>query len=223
MKQKNLPDDIESKSLDELKEILNNLVEKIEKNKVSNSNLKQALEMGRSLNIKPEKESLSDNELKERLLNRHKNDSKIVAERMKQFAVRVRGDLVTNSGRAMQLANHYPLGSINNERSAARYHGHLAHVDFFILDIFLFPQTQFNVERNRVCNPFSNALNLRRFRFAYRVGNEFKHQSPIVTLDGKDFAKDRFETIVLSLLNRRVLLKKIQVGIDLYFDQVWRR
>ena len=31
MKQKNLPDDIESKSLDELKEILNNLVEKIEK------------------------------------------------------------------------------------------------------------------------------------------------------------------------------------------------
>ena len=36
MKQKNLPDDIESKSLDELKEILNNLVEKIEKNKVSN-------------------------------------------------------------------------------------------------------------------------------------------------------------------------------------------
>ena len=31
MKQKNLPDDIKSKSLDELKEILNNLVEKIEK------------------------------------------------------------------------------------------------------------------------------------------------------------------------------------------------
>ena len=30
MKQKNLPDDIESKSFDELKEILNNLVEKIE-------------------------------------------------------------------------------------------------------------------------------------------------------------------------------------------------
>ena len=36
MKQKNLPDDIESKSLDELKEILNNLVEKIEKNKALN-------------------------------------------------------------------------------------------------------------------------------------------------------------------------------------------
>ena len=35
MKEKNLPVDIESKSLDELKEILN-LVEKIEKNKASN-------------------------------------------------------------------------------------------------------------------------------------------------------------------------------------------
>ena len=35
MKEKNLPVDIKSKSLDELKEILNNLVEKIEKNKAS--------------------------------------------------------------------------------------------------------------------------------------------------------------------------------------------
>tara|TARA_Y100001970_G_scaffold286291_1_gene408086 strand:- start:3028 stop:4113 length:1086 start_codon:yes stop_codon:yes gene_type:complete len=36
---------------------------------VSHSNLKQALEMGRSLNIKPEKEKLSDIELKSKLLN----------------------------------------------------------------------------------------------------------------------------------------------------------
>ena len=36
MKEKNLPVDIESKSLDELREILNNLVEKIEKDKTSN-------------------------------------------------------------------------------------------------------------------------------------------------------------------------------------------
>ena len=45
MKQKNLPDDIESKSLDELKEILNNLVEKIEKNKISNQSEEDYLEI----------------------------------------------------------------------------------------------------------------------------------------------------------------------------------
>ena len=45
MKQKNLPDDIESKSLDELKEILNNLVEKIEKNKASNKSEEDYLEI----------------------------------------------------------------------------------------------------------------------------------------------------------------------------------
>ena len=45
MKQKNLPDDIESKSLDELKEILNNLVEKIEKNKASNQSEEDYLEI----------------------------------------------------------------------------------------------------------------------------------------------------------------------------------
>ena len=45
MKQKNLPDDIESKSLDELKEILNNLVEKIENNKTSNQSEKEYIEI----------------------------------------------------------------------------------------------------------------------------------------------------------------------------------
>ena len=45
MKQKNLPVDIESKSLDELKEILNNLVEKIEKNKASNQSEEKYIEI----------------------------------------------------------------------------------------------------------------------------------------------------------------------------------
>ena len=45
MKQKNLPDDIESKSLDELKEILNNLVEKIEQNKASNQSEEEFLKI----------------------------------------------------------------------------------------------------------------------------------------------------------------------------------
>ena len=45
MKQKNLPVDIQSKSLDELKEILNNLIEKIEKNKASNQSEDEYLEI----------------------------------------------------------------------------------------------------------------------------------------------------------------------------------
>ena len=45
MKQKNLPDDIESKSLDELKEILNYLVEKIEKDKASSQSEEKYLEI----------------------------------------------------------------------------------------------------------------------------------------------------------------------------------
>ena len=45
MKEKNLPVDIESKSLDELKEILNNLVEKIENNKTSNQSEEEYIEI----------------------------------------------------------------------------------------------------------------------------------------------------------------------------------
>ena len=45
MKEKNLPVDIESKSLDELKEILNSLVEKIEKDKASNQSEEKYLEI----------------------------------------------------------------------------------------------------------------------------------------------------------------------------------
>ena len=58
MKQKNLPDDIESKSLDELKEILNNLVEKIEKNKVSNQSEEDYLEIFKLNNFKLTKQLL---------------------------------------------------------------------------------------------------------------------------------------------------------------------
>ncbi len=47
MKQKNLPDDIKSKSLDELNEILSNLVEKIEKNKTLNQSEEDYLEIFR--------------------------------------------------------------------------------------------------------------------------------------------------------------------------------
>ena len=45
MKEKNLPVDIESKSLDELKEILNSLVEKIEKDKTSSQSEEKYLEI----------------------------------------------------------------------------------------------------------------------------------------------------------------------------------
>ena len=45
MKEKNLPVDIKSKSLDELKEILNNLVEKIEKDKTLNQSEEKYLEI----------------------------------------------------------------------------------------------------------------------------------------------------------------------------------
>ena len=45
MKEKNLPVDIKSKSLDELKEILNNLIEKIEKDKSSNQSEDEYLEI----------------------------------------------------------------------------------------------------------------------------------------------------------------------------------
>ncbi len=45
MKEKNLPVDIESKSLDELKEILNSLVEKIEKDKASSQSEEKYLEI----------------------------------------------------------------------------------------------------------------------------------------------------------------------------------
>ena len=45
MKEKNLPVDIESKSLDELREILNNLVEKIEKDKALNQSEEKYLEI----------------------------------------------------------------------------------------------------------------------------------------------------------------------------------
>ena len=66
MKQKNLPDDIKSKSLDELNEILNNLVEKIEKNKTLNQSEEDYLEIFRLNKFIEKKFQKSSKEISEK-------------------------------------------------------------------------------------------------------------------------------------------------------------
>ena len=66
MKEKNLPVDIKSKSLDELKEILNNLVEKIEKNKTLNHSEEDYLEIFRLNRFVEKKFQNSSKEISEK-------------------------------------------------------------------------------------------------------------------------------------------------------------
>ena len=66
MKQKNLPVDIETKSLDELKEILNNLVEKIEKNKASNQSEEDYLEIFKLNKFLEKKFQITSKEISEK-------------------------------------------------------------------------------------------------------------------------------------------------------------
>ncbi len=121
----------------------------------------------------------------------------------------------------MQLAYNHALGAINNERSTACNHRHLTHVDLFIFEVVFLTKAKLNVKGYRVSNPLSDTLNFGRLRVSNRVGHEFQNETPIITFDGKDFAKDSFDTVVLSFEYRGVLLQKIQVGVDLNFNQIW--
>ena len=40
-----------------------------------------------------------------------------------------------NAGRAVHLANDYPLGAVNDKGAVVSHQGHVTHVDFLFLDI----------------------------------------------------------------------------------------
>jgi hypothetical protein len=51
---------------------------------------------------------------------------------------------------------------------------------------------------------------------------EIKDRFLIVAFDGKNFLENGLQTDVLALARRDVFLQKIDVGIELNLDQVWR-
>jgi hypothetical protein len=144
------------------------------------------------------------------------------AEGMEQLAVRVRRDLEGDAGRTVELGDDDALGAVDDEGAALRHHRDLAHVDFLVLDEVLFAEAELHIERHRVGDAVTQALDLGALGVAQGVGDVFERQPAVVGLDGEDLAENRLEALGLALFFRHALLQEIQIGGDLDLNQVGR-
>jgi hypothetical protein len=142
------------------------------------------------------------------------------AERVEQLAAGVGDHFKGDARRAVQLGNDDAFGSVDDERTAFRHHGHFAHVDFLVLDRFLFLEAQLHVERNGVGHAFADAFHLGHLRTVEVVGHILQLGVAIVAFDGEHFAEHGLQTDGVPLRGSLVLLQKLLEGVDLNLDQV---
>src|SRR5690606_20709491 len=105
---------------------------------------------------------------------------------------------------------------------ALGHHRDLAHVDLLVLDEVLLAEAKLHVQGNRIRDTFTDTLDLGVLGFANRVGNVLEGEASVLGLDRENLAEHGLEALVLALLLRGTLLKIIEIGTDLEFDQVGR-
>ncbi|OQB96335.1 MAG: hypothetical protein BWX86_00818 [Verrucomicrobia bacterium ADurb.Bin122] len=145
------------------------------------------------------------------------------AERVEQFAVRVRGDLEGDAGGAVELGNDDALGAVDDEGAAVRHHGDFAHVNVFVLDEVLFAEAELHIKGDGIGDAIAEALKLRVFRVTNRVGNVLEDEPLVVALNREDFAEDGLKALVLALFLRRTFLQEVQIRVDLQLNEIGRR
>ena len=109
--------------------------------------------------------------------------------------------------RTVQLANHYALGTIDDELAATQHNWHIAQIDLFLNRLF-FGQPQPDSERSAVSE--SQLTTLIRFvtRFTQLVAQVLEPQCLVVAFDRKNFLQDRFKSRTLAIFHAQFILKK---------------
>ena len=111
----------------------------------------------------------------------------------------------------MQLAYHYPLGTINDERALRRHEWDFTHVDLLFLCAFFLSQLESHVQRGAVCLSFALGFQCGQFRLANVIMTEIEYRFLVIALDRKNFLKNSLKTLIFPFGIRDVLLEKIYV------------
>ncbi len=138
------------------------------------------------------------------------------------LAVGVDARLKTNAGRAVQLADHDPLGAIDDEGALRRHERKFAHVNALFLDVLVLAEAERDVKRRGESLALALAFQRAQLRLADLVIAELELDLFVVAFDGEHFRENRLQAFVLPLRLGNVLLEKILVGIELDLDQVRR-
>ena len=122
----------------------------------------------------------------------------------------------------MQLGNNHPLRPVDHERSLRRHERDLAHIDFLFLGPLFLLELESDVQRCAESLPFALRFQRSQFWLADLVMAEIQGGLFVVTLDRENFLEHSLQAIVLAFGQRHVFLQKIDVRVQLNFDEIWR-
>src|SRR5207302_4764911 len=133
--------------------------------------------------------------------------------------------------RAVQLAHHYPLGPVDDERAALRHQRQFADVDLllaYVQDllggrfVFLIEQheTHTDLQGRGIAHPLLHALTHIVFRRPPAVVDELQHRRAVVVRDGKHAGERGLQPLVLAPVRIDLHLQEAVVGPLLDFDEI---
>ena len=142
---------------------------------------------------------------------------------MQRLAVRVLRRFKGDARRAVQLAHNHALGAIDDERALGRHERQFAHEHSFLLRAFFVLEMERDVEGRAVSDAFAQAFQPILFRLADFITVVIQFGLVVVTRDRKNLFEHCLEAEELSPGGRDFGLQKLDIRIDLDFDQVRRR
>lgn len=121
----------------------------------------------------------------------------------------------------MQLGDDNALCPIDHKSALRSHERKLSHVNFFFFRAAFVFVTEGHIERSAERLPLALGLESGHFGLAEFIAHEVERRFILEAKDGEKFAEDSLQTDVAALAGRNILLKKLVVGVDLQFDEVW--
>ncbi len=139
-----------------------------------------------------------------------------------------------NTGRPVKLADHNPLGTVDDEGSPVCHERNITKIDLLLLDVpnilnpgllvcFIYDESNRNSNRALVGHPLMEAFVFTIFDFAKAVGNKLKASCFRKIPDGENTHESSLKAYILSFIRRNIPLQKATIRFALHLDQVWKR
>ena len=102
----------------------------------------------------------------------------------------------------MELRDDHALGAIDDKRPLRSHERDLAHIDFLLLDAFLFLKLEGDVERRAEGLAFAHGFANAQLRLADLVTGEIQRDFLIIASDGEYFLEHRLKAGLFALGGR---------------------
>ena len=122
----------------------------------------------------------------------------------------------------MQLADHDTLSSVDHKGASTRHERQFAHVDTFFFGAGLVFQLKPNVEGRAISFPVALSFKIGQLGLADLVFDEIERDLFVIAGDGENLAEDGLQAILRPFGRGRVLLKELDVRLELDLDEVGR-